>query len=371
MFINSWYAACRTQDLGDEPMQVRMLGCDFVLFRDTGGNIRCLSDTCCHRGASLAAGVCKGDTMMCPQHGWEFDGSGKCTLIPTGIKTPTHPPKRARVPSYPVEERYGLAYVFLGDMAEDERPQLPDIMPEYDTGEWHCGILKRHKDINYLRMHENYNDPCHVHYIHEFAKWLPKGVTIIDHEQTDKYVKAFHAAHDADGDWREDTGLMMEYAVIGSMSRNTNTHPTFPTQIVLASVTPIDEGNSQIFMHILQKNTGEESVKQHREMLEMTEQQVMDEDYAVLITTKPRQAAVPSEELLVETDVTLAYVRKITVEYGKQAGVIDAKALNEIRDTHIRVIPCPDHKSDPKGWVHKTVPLLDKPRGEANLKAAS
>ena len=40
-----------------------------------------------------------------------------------------------------------------------------------------------------MRMAENYNDPCHVHYIHEFAKWLPKGVTIVDHELTDRYVK--------------------------------------------------------------------------------------------------------------------------------------------------------------------------------------
>ena len=35
MFINNWYAACIAERLGDEPQRVRMLGCDFVLFRDT------------------------------------------------------------------------------------------------------------------------------------------------------------------------------------------------------------------------------------------------------------------------------------------------------------------------------------------------
>jgi hypothetical protein len=96
----------------------------------------------------------------------------------------------------------------------------------------------------------------------------------------------------------------------------------------------------------------------------------MDEDYTVLKTTRPRQAASPAEELLVETDVTLAQVRKITVEYAAKHGEIDAKALDEIRDTHIRVIPCPEHKSDPKGWVHKTVPLLEKKRAVLDLRAA-
>ena len=96
----------------------------------------------------------------------------------------------------------------------------------------------------------------------------------------------------------------------------------------------------------------------------------MDEDYVVLKTTRPRQAASPAEELLVETDVTLAQVRKMTVEYGAKHGRIDVRALEEIRDTHIRVIPCPEHKSSPKGWVHKTVPLLEKERGVGDLRAA-
>ncbi len=370
MFINNWYAACVAEDLDDAPMRVTMLDSDFVLFRDSGGAIRCLSDRCCHRGASLSLGTCTDGTLACPQHGWQYNGEGKCTLIPAGTKTPTQPPKRARVPAYPVEERYGLVFAFLGDLGEDERPELPDIVPEYDTGEWRCGTIKRSKDINYLRMHENYNDPCHVHYVHEFAKWLPKGVSIVEHELTDTYVKAFHASWDADGNWSEDIGLMMEYSVIGSMSRNTNTQPNYPPQIVLACVTPVDNDNCQIFMLLLQRKEGKDSEAQHEMLMEMTEHQVMDEDYAVLITTRPRQAASPAEELLVETDVTVAQVRKITQDFGAKMGRIDTQALAEIRDTHIRVIPCPDHKSDPQGWVHKTVPLLDKPRGRADLKAA-
>ena len=34
MIINNWYAAGWSDRLGDEPVPVRMLGCDFVLFRE-------------------------------------------------------------------------------------------------------------------------------------------------------------------------------------------------------------------------------------------------------------------------------------------------------------------------------------------------
>lgn len=371
MFINNWYAACIADELTDIPQRVTMLGCDFVLFRDSEGVARCLSDSCCHRGASLAAGTCRDGLIVCPQHGWEYNGEGKCKLIPAGTRTPTEPPKKARVPSYPTEEKYGMVFAFLGDLGEDERPSIPDRVPEYETGDWHWGIIKRKKDINYVRMSENYNDPCHVHYVHEFAKWLPKGVTIIDHEQTDTYVKAFHAAWDAKGNHSEDIGLMMEFDVIGMMSRNTNYQPDYPVNIVLATTTPIDESNTQIFMQLLLPKEGKESKQQHAMLMEMTEHQVMDEDYAVLKTTRPRQAANPAEELLVETDVTLAQVRKITKEFGEKSGQIDTRALAQLRDTHIRVIPCPQHRSDPKGWVHKTVPMLGKQAARGKLKMVS
>ena len=369
MNINNWYAACIAGELSDKPQQVTILGANLVFFRDDTGAAYCLSDLCIHRGASLSIGECKNGTIVCPQHGWNYNSEGKCTLIPAGSKNPAKPPKRARVPSYPVQEKYGLLFVFLGDMAEDERPEIPDIMPEYDTGDWHIGIIPRSKDISYMRMHENYNDPCHVHYVHEFAAWLPKGVTIIDHENADTHVKAFHASWNAKGQFSEHIGLMMEYNVISSVSRNTNYQPDYPYQIVTAYVTPVDELNSQIFLIILMakettKTFGLDGkalrgvgAEEHQMLVDMTRDQVMDEDYTVLKTTRPRLSAQFTEELLVETDRTLAQVRKITQEYAVKAGEIDTVALAALANNHIHVIPCPGHKADPKNWVHKTVPL--------------
>jgi hypothetical protein len=37
-------------------------------------------------------------------------------------------------------------------------------------------------------------------------------------------------------------------------------------------------------------------------------------------------------------------------------------------DSHKHAIPCPEHQNDLKGWVHKTVPLLEKKRTEGDLR---
>ena len=37
VFIDFWYPAIEGSEFGDEPLQVTMLGCDFVLFRDEHG----------------------------------------------------------------------------------------------------------------------------------------------------------------------------------------------------------------------------------------------------------------------------------------------------------------------------------------------
>ena len=380
MLINNWYVACTVDELDDKPLRVQMLAHGFVLFRDANGTPHCLSDYCVHRGARLSQGECTSGGIMCPQHGWEFAGSGKCTLIPAGSKTPTEPTKRARVPSYPVEEKYGLLFVFLGDLQKDERPAVADMMPEWDTGDWHKDVITREKNVNFIRMCENYNDPCHVHYIHEFAKWLPKGVTIVDHELTDRYLRAWHASHDAEGEHSVSAGLMMEYNVISCVSRNTNYQPDYPPQIVTAYTTPIDEHNTRIFMIILMPKDetavldGSQvrgaTAEEHKAMIDMTRDTVMDEDYVVLKNTRPVVAAATTEELLVDTDRTLVQVRKMTGAYGEQFGTVNVSALREMEDAHITVIPCPGHKADPKNWVHRTAPINKADHG-GNLKVVS
>ena len=80
MYINFWYPVILSEELKDEPVKVRMLGQNFVTFRDSKGAPKTLSDTCVHRGGSLSGGVVRGDCIQCPYHGWRFDGEGECIV---------------------------------------------------------------------------------------------------------------------------------------------------------------------------------------------------------------------------------------------------------------------------------------------------
>ncbi|HHQ14428.1 MAG TPA: aromatic ring-hydroxylating dioxygenase subunit alpha, partial [Chromatiales bacterium] len=121
MYINFWYPIARATDVTDsKPIRVELLGLPFVVFRDEQGDAHVLADTCVHRGGSLSAGWVRGGRAVCPYHGWEFDGSGRCVHIPS--LADQKPPARAKVDSYPVQEKYGIVFAFLGDLPEEQRP---------------------------------------------------------------------------------------------------------------------------------------------------------------------------------------------------------------------------------------------------------
>ena len=101
MYINFWYPMIRSEDLGpDKPERAKVLGLNFVIFRDSRGRARVLSDTCVHRGGSLGGAWELGknarivdDCVVCPYHGWEFNGDGDCQNIPSigyGKKCPNN-----------------------------------------------------------------------------------------------------------------------------------------------------------------------------------------------------------------------------------------------------------------------------------------
>jgi phenylpropionate dioxygenase-like ring-hydroxylating dioxygenase large terminal subunit len=165
MFINFWYPVVRSEDLGTTPQKVRILAHDFVVFRDQAGKVAVLSDTCIHRGASLSQGKCKEDgTVQCPYHGWRFNAQGVCTRIPS-IGSKTRPPPRARVDSYPVQEKYGIVFAFLGDLPEDQRPPIMAV-DEHDTPEWRSTVITFDVNYHYERSIENGLDPAHNEYVH-------------------------------------------------------------------------------------------------------------------------------------------------------------------------------------------------------------
>lgn len=86
--------------------------CDggIIVYRDSSNEVHVLSRFCKHVGADLSLGDIVGDDVRCPFHHWQYGPDGVCTKIATGDPIP----RRARLFSFPVQEKWGLIWVFWG-----------------------------------------------------------------------------------------------------------------------------------------------------------------------------------------------------------------------------------------------------------------
>ncbi|GBQ20142.1 Rieske 2Fe-2S domain-containing protein [Gluconacetobacter sacchari DSM 12717] len=182
-----WQPAALAVELeGDRPIRpVKLLGQDFVLFRDENGKLGMLDRDCPHRGADLAFGRLEDGGLRCPFHGWLFDVAGTC------LETPAEPAgsrlcERIRQASYPVVERSGIIFAYLG---KGEPPAFPEL-DCFIAPDSHVFAFKGLIDCNWLQALEVGIDPAHASFLHRFFE---------DGEQDEAYGRQFRATS-ADSD---------------------------------------------------------------------------------------------------------------------------------------------------------------------------
>ncbi len=368
MIINNWYVAAACADIGEEPLQVRMLGCDFVLFRDADDQIACLSDVCCHRGASLSRGKRVNGCVQCPYHGWTYGADGRVRRIPP-LGEVAKIPARARVDSYPVEERYGFAWAFLGDLPATQRPALPELLPEYgDDKNWRMTRSQCDWKVNWARLKENLADSSHLYLVHSFGKHLPEKIDIFPVEETEWGVRipqvykttpnaesktAVNATQSDKG--RQQSDVLIEISVIGMIQKNSQLMSSGYDQIIWNALTPIDATHTRHFnLHFRNFQMRPED----DEAMLKTIRWGLEEDANVIDHVRPvLTPALQNNELFVETDGPERAYRDKAAKLGRQLGRIDIRRMHELSLDHVLVIPSPD-RADSGSWVHNTVPLL-------------
>jgi phthalate 4,5-dioxygenase oxygenase subunit len=177
-----WQPAALAEELTpDRPIKaVRLLGQDLVLFRNEVGVLALLDRDCPHRGADLAFGRLEHGGLRCLFHGWLFDVDGQC------LETPAEPDNSnlcsgIRQKSYPVVERSGIIFAYLG-------PGAPPALPAFDcfvAPQSHTFAFKGLLECNWLQALEVGIDPTHASYLHRFFE---------DEDVAESYGKQFRAA---------------------------------------------------------------------------------------------------------------------------------------------------------------------------------
>jgi len=158
-----WYVAARSEDIERKLSPVRIMGERIVLFRGERGEPIALEDACPHRKLPLSRGTIEGSTVVCGYHGLTFDCTGACVIAPTQLDTP---PRRAAVRSYPVEDRWGFLWIWMGDPERADRDAIIHI-PNFDDPGWGKtpkGAMEM--ACHYLYVIDNLLDPSHVAWVH-------------------------------------------------------------------------------------------------------------------------------------------------------------------------------------------------------------
>lgn len=168
-----WHPIALSSQATNVPRKVRLLCEDLILFRDGAGRPGLVVENCCHRGSSLFFGRVEDDGLRCCYHGWKFDVQGQCLEQPF---EPQGGARRsvARQPWYPVQERYGLVWAYMGP--PEKKPVLPrwaqleipkgstDLIEIRLSPGW--GDEEGIMDFNWMHCYENGMDPFHVAWLH-------------------------------------------------------------------------------------------------------------------------------------------------------------------------------------------------------------
>ncbi len=161
-----WMPALLSRELPEPdcpPLRVKLLGEDFVAFRDTEGRVGIVEPRCPHRGANLFFGRNEECGLRCTYHGWKFDVDGSC------VDTPTVPEDVARrlrpkacIRALQVREWGDLVWAYLG---EGDAPELPQF--EFATvPESHRFVSKKLQQCNWAQACEGGLDTAHFSYLH-------------------------------------------------------------------------------------------------------------------------------------------------------------------------------------------------------------
>jgi phenylpropionate dioxygenase-like ring-hydroxylating dioxygenase large terminal subunit len=368
MYMNFWYPVATSEEVTNEqPLRVKILCMNFVAFRDSAGAPHVLADVCVHRGGALGAGKIKGDCVQCPYHGWQYDGDGRCVLIPA-LKN-DKPPARAKVDSYPVQEKYGIVFAFLGDLPESERQPLWEI-EEFDADDWRANkLVVFDVDYYYERSIENALDPAHNEFVH--PKQGAPGMELNFKENPIEI--------DPIGDWG--SGFMMPFTQVAPEGGLLDESNQWNQDVVRAGsghfgpnavVTwlhfsaqhkfhqyffeaPIDERRTRIFF-----------VNMRHFMLEPeNDQKIIDinmeiaqEDIDVMVNLRPiHTPETLTKEILIAPDQPVVAYREFLKDWEKRGWRLDLGKIRAMRDDVAFAIPSPARRTE-KNWVLDEAPRV-------------
>ena len=174
-------------------MACQRFGLNLVVFRTAAG-ISIFPDRCPHRGIKLSAGHLADQCIVCPFHGFRYDASGACVLIPVQDKESAIP-GALKLRKFMAREKHGYIFMWWGP--------VPELLPEID---WFDAELKgchgpheRWTDcqVGLSRNIENQLDSAHLPFVHSrsIGRFVKSVQMDLDCEVDGNRIRLFRQGH--------------------------------------------------------------------------------------------------------------------------------------------------------------------------------
>ncbi len=324
MISNQWYVVLDSAQVKTNPVGVTRMGEKLVFWRDAAGKVSCLRDLCAHRGAALSKGVVAEGALQCPFHGFRYDMSGRCTLIPANGKVAPIP-ERFKVHHYPTYEAHGFIWIWWGDApsAVLTPPRFfEDITPDFTYGS-----ARDPWDTHYSRVIENQLDVVHLPFVH--YNTIGRGNRALVNGPVVKWQgeDAFRVYVFNDVDRGQPPCKPDEIA---------EPYPTFHLEFqfpnlwqnyisddvrVLAAFVPVDEAHTLLYLRFYQRFMRVAVLRELVNALAMPfNVYVAHQDRRIVNTQQPKLSALRGDEALIQGDRPI-------VEYRRRRQTLMEQAL--------------------------------------------
>jgi vanillate O-demethylase monooxygenase subunit len=169
---NQWYCAAFGHELKTGAPLGRILMNEAVaIYRTSDGTPVAFEDRCCHRRAPLSKGKVEGDNLRCGYHGFLYDAKGKVVWAPGQDRLPPG----AEVRSFPIVEKHGWIWIWMGDPALADPAKAPNY-DKYDDPSWASYDQLITMKSNYFLVVENLLDLSHLPFLHAATIGSPEDV---------------------------------------------------------------------------------------------------------------------------------------------------------------------------------------------------
>ena len=313
MIFNQWYIILESKELKKfKPLRIKLLNENLAIWRDNDNNVCCISDRCCHRGASLACGEISEGKLACPFHGFLYDKSGNVTSIPANGKDSPVPPV-FKVNSFKTFEAHGFIWLWYG--ADEKCSNEPFFFSGLSN--FSFSSLKDYWNVHYSRAIENQLDVVHLPFVHKTTigrgnKTVVNGPVVVREDDLITFYvnnviddgKTVPLKPEEIKDYEELFHLHFHYPNIWQNYINDKIR-------IVAAFVPVDEENSIIYIRYYQNIVKIPLLKQLMNYTgKITSIIILRQDKRVVMTQIPKKSQLKMGEHLIIGDAPIIEYRK-------------------------------------------------------------